>query len=21
HPEVVSWAEFFSTQRKHRSVG
>ena len=21
HPEVVSWAEFFSAQRKHRSVG
>jgi WhiB family transcriptional regulator, redox-sensing transcriptional regulator len=21
HPEVVSWAEFFSTQRKHRGVG
>jgi WhiB family transcriptional regulator, redox-sensing transcriptional regulator len=21
HPEVVSWAEFFSLQRKHRSVG
>ena len=21
HPEVVSWAEFFSGQRKHRSVG
>jgi WhiB family transcriptional regulator, redox-sensing transcriptional regulator len=20
HPEVVSWAEFFSTQRKHRSA-
>ena len=20
HPEVVSWAEFFATQRKHRSV-
>ncbi len=20
HPEVVSWAEFFSSQRKHRSV-
>jgi WhiB family redox-sensing transcriptional regulator len=21
HPEVVSWADFFSLQRKHRSVG
>jgi WhiB family transcriptional regulator, redox-sensing transcriptional regulator len=21
HPEVVSWAEFFAAQRKHRSVG
>jgi WhiB family redox-sensing transcriptional regulator len=21
HPEVVSWSDFFSTQRKHRSVG
>jgi WhiB family transcriptional regulator, redox-sensing transcriptional regulator len=21
HPEVVSWSEFFSAQRKHRSVG
>jgi len=21
HPEVVSWAEFFSAQRKHRSAG
>lgn len=21
HPEVVSWAEFFATQRKHRSAG
>jgi WhiB family transcriptional regulator, redox-sensing transcriptional regulator len=21
HPEVASWAEFFSGQRKHRSVG
>ena len=20
HPEVVSWAEFFTTQRKHRSA-
>ena len=20
HPEVVSWAEFFATQRKHRSA-
>ena len=21
HPEVVSWAEFFAAQRKHRAVG
>ncbi len=21
HPEVVSWADFFATQRKHRSAG
>jgi WhiB family redox-sensing transcriptional regulator len=21
HPEVVSWAEFFCAQRKHRSAG
>ncbi|MEE9243941.1 MAG: WhiB family transcriptional regulator [Mycobacterium sp.] len=21
HPEVVSWAEFFAAQRKHRSAG
>ena len=21
HPEVVSWSEFFSAQRKHRAVG
>ncbi|HYB36372.1 MAG TPA: WhiB family transcriptional regulator [Mycobacterium sp.] len=21
HPEVVSWAEFFTVQRKHRSAG
>jgi WhiB family redox-sensing transcriptional regulator len=21
HPEVVSWAEFFATQRKHRNAG
>ena len=21
HPEVISWAEFFAAQRKHRAVG